>query len=134
MREQRRRRRAQLAPVAVSLTELASIPAAAELKAALVSLAETMALGFREPAWQGNADPSVAASTPSEIGLPELRRRSRDYLMGHYLGLHITVVSVALALSGGAAASLIARQSISAEDLGLLWLLWLGSVLATAMA
>jgi hypothetical protein len=54
--------------------------------------------------------------------------------MGHYLDLHITVVSVALALAGGAAASLIARHSISAADLSLLWLLWLGSVLATAVA
>lgn len=93
-----------------------------------------MTIGSREADREDRTGSPTAAGTTAEIDLPELRRRSRDYLMGHYLGLHITVVSVALALAGGAAASLMTRHSISAADLILLWLLWLGSVLATAVA
>jgi len=95
-----------------------------------------MTVGSREPGVdQGSQhDAAGADSVDVEIDLLELRRRSRDYLVGHYLGLHITVVSVALGLAGAAAASLITRHSIPTVDLVLLWLLWLGSLLATAVA
>lgn len=69
-----------------------------------------------------------------EFDLRALRQRLRDYLMTHYLGLHITIVSVALAIAGLSAAGLVTQHGIGAVDLALLCLLWLGSLLATAVA
>jgi hypothetical protein len=64
----------------------------------------------------------------------ELAGRYSSYLTTHYLGLHVTVVSVALGVAGLAAASLVAAS----DDLGraalLYWLLWLASLLAVAVA
>lgn len=104
------------------------------LKIALSRINDIMAVGFRKTEEADAALHLVAEAVPAEIDLPQLRQRSRDYLVGHYLGLHITVVSVSLALAGGAAASLMTRPSDTAADLVQLWLLWLGSVLATAVA
>lgn len=70
----------------------------------------------------------------AEIDVQELRERLKANLVDHYLGLHITVVSVALAMAGVAAASLITRPSSSGAYYVLPWLLWLGSLLATAVA
>src|SRR5258707_12142363 len=59
---------------------------------------------------------------------------TKAYLGGHYLSLHITVVSVVLAAAGVAAASLITRPMGADHQLLVLWLLWIGSLTATAGA
>jgi hypothetical protein len=64
----------------------------------------------------------------------ELRERYKAYLAGHYLSLHITVVSVVLASAGAAAASLIPRLIDDEHQLLVLGLLWLGSLAAMAVA
>jgi len=69
-----------------------------------------------------------------KIDRVELRERYKTYLGGHYLSLHITVVSVVLAAAGVAAASLITRPMGADHQLLVLWLLWIGSLAATAVA
>jgi hypothetical protein len=64
----------------------------------------------------------------------ELRERQKSYLIDHYLGLHITVVSITLAMGGVGAASLIGRPSTSGIQILTLWLLWVGNFLATGVA
>jgi hypothetical protein len=68
------------------------------------------------------------------IDRAEIRERYKSYLANHYLGLHITVVSVVLALAGAAAASLVTRHMGAHHQLLVLWLLWVGSLAATAVA
>jgi hypothetical protein len=68
------------------------------------------------------------------IDRAEIRERYKSYLANHYLGLHITVVSVVLALAGAAAASLAARHMGANHQLLVLWLLWAGSLAAAAVA
>src|ERR1039457_5117709 len=70
----------------------------------------------------------------TKISVTEVDVRYRTYLMTHYLGLHITIVSVALAVAGVAAATLIGRHTGSPLELATLWILWLGSVAAMAAA
>src|SRR5258707_3363647 len=59
---------------------------------------------------------------------------TKAYLGGHYLSLHITVVSVVLAAPGVAAASLITRPMGADHQLPVLWLLLIGSLTATPLA
>jgi hypothetical protein len=63
-----------------------------------------------------------------------LRERQGTYLVDHYIGLHVTVVSVALGIAGVAAASILAAPNLSLERRLLLAVLWLASLLATATA
>ena len=70
----------------------------------------------------------------ARIDYPEIRDRYKSYLVTHYLGLHITVVSVTLAVAGVAAASLITQPMGADHQLLILWLLWVGSLAATAVA
>jgi hypothetical protein len=79
-------------------------------------------------------DPRRIRSPEPKIDITELRGRYKAYLGSHYLGLHITVVSVVLAVAGVAAASLITRPMGPDYDLIDLWLLWVGSLGATAVA
>jgi len=81
----------------------------------------------------GICEPEVDSSD-AEINMVELRERYKAYLGGHYLSLHVTVVSVVLAAAGVAAASLITRPMGAGHQLLLLWLLWIGSLAATAVA
>jgi hypothetical protein len=69
-----------------------------------------------------------------EIGVKEVRERYRTYLVTHYLGLHITLVSVALAVAGVTAGTLLSRHVRSPLDLAVLWVMWLGSAAAMAVA
>jgi hypothetical protein len=73
-------------------------------------------------------------SLDAKIDRVELRERYKAYLAGHYLSLHITVVSVVLAAAGVAAASLITRPMGADHQLLVLWLLWIGNLAATAVA
>src|SRR5262245_43038890 len=68
-------------------------------------------------------EPLKGHSLDVKIDRAELRERYRSYLGGHYLSLHITVVSVVLAAAGLAAASLIARPIGTHYEQLLLWLL-----------
>ena len=77
---------------------------------------------------------SKGDSLDAKIDGVELRERYKAYLGGHYLSLHITVVSVVLAAAGVAAASLITRPMGADHQLLVLWLLWIGSFAATAVA
>lgn len=83
--------------------------------------------GAREPE-------STRPNTKSELDLDKVRERRHSYLGDHYLGLHVTIVSIALATAGAAAASLIARPANPDGSFVELWLLWTGSLLATAVA
>jgi hypothetical protein len=69
-----------------------------------------------------------------KIDAQELIERQKSYLQTHYLGLHVTIVSVALATAGLTAGSLLGRDLTSGVDLLQLWLLWAASLLATAAA
>lgn len=80
------------------------------------------------------AHSAEAHSLDAKIDRAELRERYKTYLVGHYLSLHITVVSVVLAAGGLAAASLISRPAGQDNDLLILWVLWIGSFAATAVA
>lgn len=73
-------------------------------------------------------------SLDAQIDRTELRERYKTYLVGHYLSLHVTVVSVVLAAAGLAAASLVAQPIGRDHQLWILWVLWLGSLAATAVA
>jgi len=55
-------------------------------------------------------------------------------LTSHYLSLEITVVSVALAMAGLALADLVAEPDGLGSRLVLLWLVWVGGLLAIAVA
>lgn len=70
----------------------------------------------------------------SKIDARELLERQKSHLQTHYLGLHVTVVSVALAIAGLTAGSLLGRHSQSSIEIVQLWLLWGASLLATAAA
>ena len=77
---------------------------------------------------------SKSHSLEAEIDRFELQERYKSYLFNHYLSLHITVVSVVLAAAGLSAASLIAQHMGAHHQLLVLWLLWGGSLAATAVA
>jgi hypothetical protein len=78
--------------------------------------------------------PLKTRSLDAKIDRAVLRERNKSYLSGHYLSLHITVVSVVLAAAGAAAASLIARPVGTHYELFVLWPLWTGSLVAAAVA
>jgi hypothetical protein len=63
-----------------------------------------------------------------------LRQRQDMYLVNHYMGIHVTIVSVALGVAGVAAASLLATKNVGVHLHLLLGLLWLASLLATVTA
>jgi hypothetical protein len=62
-----------------------------------------------------------------------IRGRQEATLVNHYLSLEVTVISVALAVAGLAAASLLTRAGNPGSHLALFWLLWVGGLLATAV-
>ncbi|GAA0955228.1 hypothetical protein GCM10009554_62520 [Kribbella koreensis] len=64
----------------------------------------------------------------------ELAARYGGYLANHYLGLHVTVVSVALGVAGLVAAGLLAGMKEPSGLAWLYWLLWFTSLLAVATA
>jgi hypothetical protein len=66
-------------------------------------------------------------------GKYSLAERLDSYFVNHYIGLHSTIVSVAMAVAGLAAASLLGTSKIYHGDYALLWLLWLTSVLCCAI-
>lgn len=66
------------------------------------------------------------------VTVQSVREGQAGYLASHYLVLQITVVSVALAIAGLSMASIIARPMAAGD--ALVWLLWLASLLATAVA
>ena len=70
----------------------------------------------------------------SQLDRGKIRARQSEYLVEHYLGLHVIVVSVALAMAGVSAASLITRPVSLGASLALLGILWFASLLATAVA
>jgi len=65
------------------------------------------------------------------IDRQRLRLRQDSYMVNHYVGLHITIVSVALGIAGVTAASLIAAEGLTINYHLLLGVLWLASLLAT---
>jgi hypothetical protein len=93
-------------------------------------------LDIIHPTFNGQHGPYAqkVSSLDAKIGETELRERYKAYLGSHYLGLHITVVSVVLAVAGVAAANLITRPMGADHQLLVLWLLWVGSLAATAVA
>jgi hypothetical protein len=93
-----------------------------------------MFLDVVHPTFNGQRSTREGDSLEAKIDRIELRERYKAYLAGHYLSLHITVVSVVLAAAGVAAASLITRPMNADHQLLVLWLLWIGSLAATAVA
>lgn len=69
-----------------------------------------------------------------QIDLDRIRSRQETYLLDHYLSIHNTVVSVALAIAGLGAASLVASSKEYGGYIILLWILWFASFLAIAVA
>jgi len=67
-----------------------------------------------------------------ELGRQRLRQRHDSLLPDHYVGLHVTVVSVVLGVAGIAAASLLTPSSLARGYQPLFWILWVVSLLATA--
>lgn len=63
-----------------------------------------------------------------------LRQRHDTYLADHYLSIHMMVVTLALGVAGLAAVDLITPSAKYDGDQGVLWVLWVASVLATAVA
>jgi hypothetical protein len=68
------------------------------------------------------------------LGSEALRQRHDTYLTNHYISLHVTIVSLALGVAGFAAASLIAPSSRFHGYQVVFCVLWLASLLATAVA
>jgi hypothetical protein len=62
-------------------------------------------------------------------GKYDVAERLDSYFLNHYVGLHSTVVSIAMAVAGLAAASLLGTSKIYHGNYALLWLLFLTSVL-----
>lgn len=65
-----------------------------------------------------------------ETGSDDFRERIDTYLMNHQIGLHTTVVGIALAVGGLALASLLGTSRLYHDEYALLWLLWLASMLS----
>jgi hypothetical protein len=63
-----------------------------------------------------------------------IAQRQDGYLVNHYMGLHVTIVSVALGIAGVAAASLLTARQLPLEHRLLFGSLWVASMLATAVA
>jgi hypothetical protein len=89
---------------------------------------------YRDSKGHHASHPSGDRLLDAQIDRAELRARYKTYLTGHYLSLHITVVSVVLAVAGLAAAGLVGRGMGPHYQLLVLWLLWAGSLAATAVA
>jgi hypothetical protein len=62
-----------------------------------------------------------------------LTDRRAHYFMDQQIGLHGTIVSIALGVAGLAAASLFEVRSVDRPYQALLWVLWMGSLLAVAV-
>lgn len=69
-----------------------------------------------------------------EVTGETLRRRYDSYLIDHYLSLHVTIVSVTLAVAGISAAALLAPSAQHGKYQLLLWAMWAASLLAAADA
>lgn len=72
------------------------------------------------------------ASRSSSMGW--LATKQENYLVNHYMGLHVTIVSVALGIAGIRAALLLSERGLSTSAHVLLGLLWLAGLLATVAA
>jgi hypothetical protein len=70
----------------------------------------------------------------SKLDSARLRQRYDMYLANHYTTVHMTVVSLALGIGGVTAATLIAPSPRFHGYQVAFWLLWLASLLATAVA
>jgi hypothetical protein len=69
-----------------------------------------------------------------EVTGETLRQRYDSYLIDHYLSLHVTIVSVTLAVAGIGAAALLAPSAQHGKYQLLLWAMWGASLLAAADA
>ncbi|GII25375.1 hypothetical protein [Planosporangium mesophilum] len=69
-----------------------------------------------------------------QVGRSRLRQRQDSYLVNHYVGLHITAVSIALGIAGVTAANLLAYRDIPMQYHVLFGVLWLASLLAVIAA
>ncbi|MGW9032668.1 hypothetical protein ACWGQ5_53795 [Streptomyces sp. NPDC055722] len=63
----------------------------------------------------------------------QFEERLHTYLTNHYMQLHGTLVSIALGAAGFAAASLATAPRGQADSSGVLWLMWVGGLLAIAV-
>lgn len=69
-----------------------------------------------------------------DLDRAHIAQRQDGYLVNHYMGLHVTIVSVALGIAGVAAASLLTARQVPLEHRLLFGSLWVASILATAAA
>jgi hypothetical protein len=69
-----------------------------------------------------------------DLDRAHIAQRQDGYLVNHYMGLHVTIVSVALGIAGIAAASLLTARQVPLEHRLLFGSLWVASILATAVA
>lgn len=69
-----------------------------------------------------------------DLDRAHIAQRQDGYLVNHYMGLHVTIVSVALGIAGVAAASLLTARQVPPEHRLLFGSLWVASILATAAA
>ena len=67
----------------------------------------------------------------SELTTESIRQRYDSYLTDHYLSVHVTIVSVALAVAGLGAAALLTSSEPGGFQL-LSWALWGAGLLAVA--
>lgn len=74
------------------------------------------------------------AERRDEITRESLRQRYDSYLINHYLSVHVTIVSVVLAVAGVDAAALLAPLTPLGTYQPLLWAMWGVSLLAVAVA
>jgi hypothetical protein len=80
--------------------------------------------------------PAVTGRDPEteRMSRSRLRQRQDTYLVNHYLGLHVTVVSIALGVAGVTAAGLLADRDVPLPYHVLFGLLWIASLLAVVAA
>jgi len=80
---------------------------------------------------------ALRAGNPAVTGLvvtaDRLADRRARYFMDQQIGLHGTIVSIALGVAGLAAASLFDVRAADRPNHALLWLLWISSLLAVAV-
>lgn len=72
-------------------------------------------------------------TTPQPLTQADLRGRLHSHLLGHYLQIHGTLVSIALGAAAFAAASIGLPEDGRPHGGGLAWLLWTGGLLAIAV-
>ncbi|MFJ3799606.1 hypothetical protein ACIPSJ_25345 [Streptomyces sp. NPDC090088] len=73
-----------------------------------------------------------SVTPPPGLTRDQLKARLHDHMPNHYTQLHGTLVSIALGAAGFAAAGLAIHKKDEVETTPLMWLMWVGGLLAIA--